>query len=238
MSKLTPSLNELTFSIWEIVRQTPTISDSISMDFIEFLVHNTRAKLIRQEINKKRSIDTYIIQDLGCVEMEAIDAAECCSEDVGCVFMRSKLPIPSTIELYNDQTLTRVGPVDKTARPFQRISYTRVPYQGLNKYTKNQIAYYQQNMDGYLYLVTGKDNYANLIEVINVQGVFENPKDAANFRDCNDKPCYSDDDSYPIKQWMVDPLKQIVLQQLGIMTKAPEDQVSDGKNNYKSTITN
>lgn len=238
MTNLTPSLNMLTFTIWELIRQTPVSTDSISMDFISFLIQNTRARLIRQEINKKRSIDTYIIQDLSCVEMKAVDAAECCSESVDCIFMRSKLPIPSTIELYNNQLLTRVGPIDKTAKPFQRINYNRVPYQGLNKFTKNQICYYQKDMDGYLYLTTSKDNYSSLIEVINIQGVFENPKDAAAFKTCEGKPCYSDDDSYPIKQWMVDPLKQIVLEQLGIMVKAPQDQVSDGKNDYKPTVTN
>ena len=67
---------------------------------------------------------------------------------------------------------------------------------------------------------------------------YENPQDAAAFRDCDDRPCYTDDSSYPVKSWMVDTIRQMVLQELGIMVKAPQDQVSDGKNSYKPTVTN
>lgn len=233
MSQITKA--ELVFSLWETVRQQPTISDSISQDYISFLVKNARATLIRQELNKGRSIDTYIIQDLGCVQIEPIDRAECCSVEVECVFMRTVKPIPSTIELKNSQVLTRVGPVDKIARPYDRVDANRVPFLGYNKFTRNTVRYFQKDTDGYLYLASGPN--LGLLEYINVQGVFENPEDAADYVGCDDKPCFTDDSPYPVKAWMVDVIKTMVLKQLGIMIQAPEDQTSDGKNDFKPTVT-
>lgn len=227
---------QLIYSLWETVRQRPVISDSVTMDFINYLVKNARATLIRQELNKGRTIDSYIIQDLGCVPIESVDRSECCSVEVGCTFMRTKEPIPSTIELHNSQVLTRVGPVDKIGRPYDRVQYERVPYLGYSQVSKNTVRYFQKDNDGYLYLASGPN--IELLEYINIQGVFENPEDAANFVDCNNKPCFSDDSPYPVKAWMVDIIKTLVLKQLDMIIQAPQDQTVDNKNDYKPTITN
>jgi hypothetical protein len=226
----TPSLNSIIFAIWETIRQTPVISDSITEDLISFHIQNARASLIKQDLSKGRSVDSYIVQDLGCVELEAVDSAECCTEETGCYIKRTKLKIPSTIELRDTQLITRVGPVNKLSKSWQRVDYSRVPYLGLNKYTKKDIYFFLKDNDGYLYLA-GHKTTIDMIEVINVQIVAENPRLVQAFKTCSGDSCYSDDLSYPVKQWMIDPIKKIVLESLGVQIKAPQDTTSDSRNN-------
>ena len=60
----------------------PYLSDDTDVSYREvaFELANQRALLIRNELNKNRTIDSDIIQDLGCVSMEPVDPAECCEK--------------------------------------------------------------------------------------------------------------------------------------------------------------
>jgi hypothetical protein len=229
---MTPSLNELTFDLINLVRGGNTVStEPISREQVKFWVINKRAQYIRNELNKSRSIDPYLIQDLGCVELVEVDRAECCSVEVGCTFLRTKHPIPSLVELHHKNLLTRVGPVDKISKPFDVIPYERVPYEFRNKFTRNSIKAFMMNNNGYLYLAIREgNNLAKLLDVINIQGVFENPRDVAKFSHCDGKPCYTDDSPFAIKRWMIESLKQDILKtNFNIITQAPTDGISDGK---------
>lgn len=234
------TMNEIVYSIWSTVRPNQSITDPITEELIKFHVKNARATLLRQDLNKNRSVDPYIIQDLGCIDLVEADPAECCDIAIeDCKVLRTAVPIPSMIELYQKPLITRIGPVIKSAKKWDLIPYERVPFEGLNKFTKNLIKVYQISNSGYIYILIPSnctDSDAEFLEKINVQGVLEDPDDARKFNQCSGNICYSDDSSYPIKQWMVDPIKQSVIKLLATEVKYPSDNTSNQKPDFEQSV--
>ncbi len=226
------TLNEIAYSILEVVKPKASITEPITLQSIKYHIKNTRALLIRNEINKMRSVDPEIIQDLGCVSLINVDRAECCDLDIGCNFLRTTLKIPSLIELHHKPLMTRVGPIDKINRPYQLIPYERIPFEFYNKFTRSLIKAFLMNNNDYLYLAIDKDNMlSKSLTKINIQGVFEDPSDVQPFRTCGGTICFSDDSQYPVKQWMCNAIKDIVIK----MYISPEStRPIDVTNNAKS----
>lgn len=231
-------LNEISYSILEVVAPKAAITQPITLNEIKFHVKNTRALLIRNELNKNRTADPEIIQDLGCVELISVDRSECCDLDIGCNFLRTKLKIPGFVELHHKVMATRIGPVDKLSRPYQLIAYERVPFEFYNKFTRNEIKCFLMNNNDYLYLAIYKDNILNkTLKKINIQGVFEDPTEVKPFISCSGAICYSDDSNYPVKEWMINSIKDIVIRMyIKPETLAPIDTSNDSKINPQPTI--
>ena len=95
--------------LWGCLQQSLT-SDCGSR--VYFWIKNQRALWLRNELNKNRTIDPNIVQDLGCIELELADKAECCDLEDGCKILRTNVTIPNTIELHNKTGITRVAPID------------------------------------------------------------------------------------------------------------------------------
>lgn len=228
----TTSLNHITYLIINELRGKAVVTDTLTPELIEQIIVNLRAQLIKQDGNKGYSADPYIIQDLGCVELELVDAGESCIIESGCSLLRSVKPIPSTIELHNSQLFTRVGPINKGLPGYDLIQYERIPYVLNNKYTKDRIRYYMQNTNGYLYLIV-PNNILQVLRFINVQGVFEDPRDAYNFEDCSGTPCYTADDPFPIKNWMVNTIVKMAVEIfLKEQSQATQDNTNNSKDDY------
>lgn len=231
----TTSLNHITYLILNQLRGRSVVTDTITTDQVEQIIVNLRSQLIKQDANKGYSADPYIIQDLGCVELEEVDAGESCIIEAGCTLLRSVKPIPSTIELHNSQLFTRVGPINKGLPGYDYVHYERIPYVLNNKYSKDRVKYYMQNTDGYLYLVV-PTNILQVLRFINVQGVFEDPRDAYNFEDCSGTPCYTDDSPFPVKNWMVNTLVKMTVELfLSQESQAPSDNTNNSKNDYSQS---
>lgn len=226
------TFNQLIYDLWEIIE--PTISDDSNFDKrqLAFWIKNQRANLIRNELNKNRTIDDDIIQDLGCIGLEVADAADCCSETDGCKVLRTVQKIPNAIELHNKPAITRVAPINKLDIPFNFVDYERAIYSGNGRFNSKQIFAFLLN--GYIYIKSKDMSITKYLTDINVRGVFEDPEDATKFVDCDNQPCFSYDSEFPIKRWMVDFMKSNILQ-LNII---PATQaVDDGTNNAKADNT-
>jgi hypothetical protein len=221
--------NEAVFNILSKIKPYLEDDSDISPREVSFKLANQRALLLRNELNRNRSIDPDIIQDLGCVAMELADPAECCDVSTGCKVLRTVLEIPTTIELYNDITLTRIGPVDKTKKEFSRTTLSGAKWVGNGKYTKNEIYAYTAN--NRVYLVSNTDNH-KFIENINIRGVFENPADVIPFTNCSTgSSCYSADDKYPLKAWMYNYIEGQVVKEYVQLYNLPADILNDGGDN-------
>lgn len=221
--------NEIVFSILDKVK--PYLSDDteLSPRQVSFDIAKQRALLIRNELNKHRTIDPDIIQDLGCVELEAVDPAECCDITTGCKVLRTKLEIPSTIELHNDTGLTRIGPVDKTIREYSRTTLAASKFVGNGKYTQNEIYAYKANNRVY---IISSDDKAKYLTHINIRGIFEDPTDVIPFTNCSSgSSCYSSDSEYPIKAWMFTYIEGQLLTQYAQRYNLPADILNDGGDN-------
>ncbi len=83
------TLNEIAYDLLSIVR--PQLSDDNDIDIrqIKFWIRNQRALWLRNELNRKRSIDEDVIQTL-CVDIEEVDASDCCDITIDCSVLRSK----------------------------------------------------------------------------------------------------------------------------------------------------
>lgn len=227
------TLNSIVYDLANTARGGVTSDDdSISLRQIKFWVQNTRAKLIKQDLDKRRSINPDLIQSLGCVAVSEVDGSECNCVVLGCKILRTTLPIPRPIELQQRNLLTRVGPILTTDKPFSLISYHRVPFIGNDRFTKKLTRAFQHN--GYIYLINPNDK--PLLTKINVQGVFEDPTEAAAFSHCSGDACYTDDSQYPIASWMIEDLKAMVLNtDFRIAVSAATDTKGDAKSNEETS---
>ena len=226
-----PTYNEIGFDILELLKGNQISDDvDISMEHILYHVNNQRALFLRNEFNKSgRKLDAHLIQDLGCLEITEVDAAECCSVSTGCVVLRTVKKVPPFIELHNGPAITYVGPVKKLSQPFPLVAQAKVPYIGANKYTRNDI--HATLLNDYIYLII-HDPTLQGIEYINVRGIVANPNDLLEFKsDTAGTPCFSYDDEYPINNWMLPYLKQQILAQFGMSLQAPKDDDNNAKDN-------
>ena len=89
--------------------------DNTSHSQLLFWVNYYRAKLVREDLNKGRTLDPQLIQDLGCVPVACVDATECCDLGLdGITVVRTVDPIPKLLQTYDKINLTFVGTVDKS----------------------------------------------------------------------------------------------------------------------------
>ena len=199
------TLAQLRFNILNLKAGGKTSDDDwLAPAQIDFIIAYSRSILIRRDYQKRRFLDPNIEQDLGCVEMELVDNAECCNVQTGCLVLRSVLPIPNFVELQNSNLVSYVGTVDKT-HAFDLIPSARARWINNNKYTAGlRRAFF---IGAHLYIVNDK-----LLKYINVRGVFEDPAQAAKFNHCSGEPCFDPNTSeYPISFWMIGAITDMVL---------------------------
>ena len=204
--------------------------DPIETAQIKEWVHSQRALWLRNELNKNRSIDDNIIQDLGCVELERVDAASCCDITSDCIVVRSKLNIPVGIEMNQRTAITRVGPIKKTDKYlFSFLPFERAVWAGNGQFNKNVIFSFLLNNK--LHLIGNENNdLLKIIKYANVRGVFEDPTEAAKFSYCSGQACYADTDKYPINKWLLDYLKaEILKSKFAIIVGSSSDTKNDAE---------
>lgn len=190
-----------------------SVESSYSYEFYTDLINEQRALWLRNEYNKNRSIDPYIIQTLSCMELELVDPIQCCvAVPTGCKVLRTKKKIPNTIEFFFTKGITSVGSPDILRARFVLIDYSRVPYAGNGRTTQQAI--YSFLYDGYMY-VFSKNPSVNLMKYITVRGIFEDPTALGEYINCETNgTCWKPSDPYPINQWMWAYIKQYIIQQL------------------------
>jgi hypothetical protein len=219
--------NEIIFDIAESLRGLKISDDTeISNSNIKYHLNNQRALWLRNEYNKPgRTIDPQLIQSIRCMEVITVDAAECCSVTLDCYVMRTREKIPSLLELHTGVAITRVGPVHITKPAFNFSPYQKAIFSLDNKFTKNGVFTFLLN--GYIYILTNNPSYQTL-ENITVSGVFANPEDLRKYK-CEGAPCFSDDDEYPMNNWMIPYIKEQVINQFKLSLSIPRDEVNDAK---------
>ena len=190
-----------------------SIESSYSFDFYTDLINQQRSLWLRNEYNKNRRIDPYVLQNLNCLELELVNPIDCCiTVPDACKILRTKKKIPNTIELYFKKGIAAVGPADITKPRFIVIDYSRVPFVGHGRTTQKAI--YTFLYDEYMYVIS-RDAAIKNIKYITLRGIFEDPTSLLNYVDCADgTTCWSTSKPYPINQWMWTYIKPIILQEL------------------------
>jgi len=229
------TLTEIAYDLQNIARGGVISDDELmSMDQFKFWIHNTRAMLIRQDLSKRRTISDNIKQVLNCVKMEKVDASLCCSITTDCPILRSEARIPQPVELPSRDMILEVRPIKITSTSFHFIPYNRIAWAGNNRYTKELTFAFL--LDGHMH-VMGKD--MELLEKIAIVGIFADPTELASFTDCQDKPCFDEDNiDYPISPHMIETMKNMIMvNNIKIMSTAPTDTQGNSKHDLRPNQT-
>lgn len=189
----------------------------------------SRARLIKQQLNKKQKISQWNYQTLHCVELEKAELHECpCLPPLGCSIMKTKYPIPQPISSMDKEMLQSVTSLDGSVI-YSKIGWVEKKYKSANKYTASKPDYYIRN--DFLYVT-----HKNGPKVITITGLFENPFEADKYpslcdKDCKDCNCNSPlDNEFPIDSSMVDTLIELTVQELIVLfSKGIEDLTNDTK---------
>lgn len=206
---------------------------NISDEQVAHIINYYRAKLIKQEQEKSKFVKDLFIQNLGKIDIDTFDANQCCTIE-NCK-LRTKIKIPKPLESNIGLNLSFVGLLNGT--PFQKYNTNSAYWKQFNKYTSKSPGYYYQ--DGYIYLV----NVPNImLDFINIQGVFEDPVEAENFRTCdcpgNEEQCSENnyDFEYPLPNHLEDTLVKMILEvEFNVMLNKTD--TSNNSLNETSNIT-
>ena len=195
--------NHLIYDIVEIASSGGNPNEfKISNEQILYWIEQTRSMLISQSLNKKDDINDSWIQYINCVELEQVDASTCCLVDTDCYVLRSKQPIPSTIDTWKDNWIVSVTTIDGTSVP--KSNPIRQKYQKYNKFTSNTRGWYLK--DDYLYIINDQ-----LLTYVSIAGLFEFPSELANFISCEGEACWSLDSPYPISLSLATQVTDIII---------------------------
>lgn len=192
---------------------------SVSDRQLEFHINNIRAVMIRRELEKNRSINPDVVQDLGCLELECVNSVECCNLHIKSKnITRTKYKLPKTVELAQANAITYVGLVD-SVRPVSFTSIHQAQWGQYNKWTASSKHSFLLN--GYLYVTDPN------LKFIKVRGIFENPREAHEFAQCDGCKKYTNDlkdFEYPLGNYIWSMTKSYILQyDLGVMLGATKD---------------
>lgn len=231
------TLNKLIYDIKNIIRGGITSDDDLLDDRqVEFWIHNTRAKLIREDLNKGRTISDNITQRIACLDIEKVDASMACGVEAGCTAYRSTRKIPKPVETATEDLLLEVRPIDVGSRPFHLVPVERIPYIGFSPFKGINGGIKASLVEGYIFIFVPTQD--RVIKKIAIKQVAADPTELAQFCDCSGAPCYTDDSEYPISEHMIEPLKQLIFNtDIKILASAPTDSRGDADHSVQTNMT-
>lgn len=207
-------VEQIIYDVREGIKEYSDDSE-FSNEYILYLYNIKRAKYLKQKLDQLgRKFDNRTLQSL-CLEIEEVDANKC-GVDFGCdKILRTTMPVPKLIQLSDKDAIERISPADRLSIKFNTINRERASYY-LNSNFNDKIKAYIDD-DYYIYLISSKPIF---VECITVSGVFEDPLDLANYKNCcncNDSSnvCFDEMTSdYPITLDLLDLIRQEIINEL------------------------
>ena len=230
------TLNTITNDLLNIIRGAQVSqSEPISKRQIEAWIHQYRALLIKQDMDKGKRPNPDYIQTIQALGLEEVSEAEGSALDLdeneaGLRTFRTLIQLPKTIDLNFKPGFTYVGTIG--GQEIQFVAEGQARWRQYMKYTANdRIAYLK---DGYIYVTNDKE-----IRYITVRGIFEIPTEVSHLSNTNEVITDATEDTeYPIPINMVPMLKQMILkQELGIEAQAYSDVENDSASIVSSPIS-
>lgn len=223
-------LNEILYDIREGLKE---YSDDTELDnrHLTYLLNTKRAKYLRQDLNNFQKTTDSSIQQTFCIELVEVSSDQC-GVDLYCdKILRTKKPVPKTIELHTKSAITKIKPTNRLAAPFNFISREKAPHLEHSMYGNSIYAFL--DIDNYVYFIS-KSKVHTLIDCISISGVFENPLDLNDYTNCcgctpeESVTCFDEEESeYPLQPHYIDLVKREILQDLIPMKQIKEEKVND-----------
>ena len=226
------TIRELEYDVREALRQY-TDDSEISSKYIMYLWAIKRSKYLRQDLNNlQKTIDTSILQTM-CLELEEVNVNEC-GLDLDCTtIMRTKKPIPKPLELHLKSAITSVKSTNRIDIPFNFVNKQRAIFSKYSTFSQGIYAFLDNDM--HIYLVSENDA-VKLIECLTITGIFENPLDLKDYKNCcgceEPTSCFNEDiTQYPLQAHHVDNIRQEIVKTLIGTLQLPEDENNNADDN-------
>jgi hypothetical protein len=211
---------------------TLNADDLLLINQLKFDVNTLRAKLIREDLNKGKTITDNILQSLCCVDMILVDSSECPELPSECKIYRSENPIPNFVEGDYNDVILNVRNVDILSDNFSLLSMSRAVQQFKHPSRvklKGGMAFFKNR---YLYII----NYSKYLKKVCIDGVFENPEEIFELESTCSDCCTEEQQRYPVSAWMIPIIIQIITESYGKAIQAT-DKVTNADLTLKSIIS-
>jgi len=223
------TLNTITTDLLNIIRASDiSNSEAISKRQVEDWVHQYRALLLKQDLDKGKKPNPDYIQEIGNL---ALTATELTGDDItslgvesGLYIYKTTLELPKTLDLNFTSGFTYIG--TPLGYEIQLVPEGRTRWQKYKKYTTKMRMAFLRN--GHIYIINSE-----ALQFINVRGVFEIPPELGRFvNPITDQPYFNLDSKYPVPANMVPVLKKMILEQeLKITVATESDTSNDARHN-------
>jgi hypothetical protein len=213
------SLRSIIYDLLHIIRGAKIADDEpISERQLENWIHQYRAKLLKQDLDKGKYLNPDYIQEYQDEDGNPLSIVP--NEQELRTVYRTSVQIPKTIDLNYKSGIIYLG--DVNGNRIQLVPEARVNFQQYKKITSNSTIAYLKDRYVYLYNHNG-------LQYIRLRGVFEIPTEI---------PGYDlDEDKYPIPVNLLPTLKEMILKnELGIIYKAPNDDENDTEHKVQSDV--
>ena len=204
------SLNTIIDDILLLLRNNNiSESENISRVQIELWIHQYRALLIKQDLDKGRDINPDYLQSIGPMHISKV------SNCAGGYNYISDDELPKFIDLHYGTGLSSVK--DMSGNLIQLGTETKAKYQTSRKYTCGDYIAYQKNK--HLYIL-GPEH----LEYVAVEGILEDPTQAGKCFDRDDTP-------YPIPANMIPTIKDMIIKkEFNLLLTVPTDTTNNSTN--------
>lgn len=226
-------VKEIVYMVLDLAKAATSDDSFWTEDHVIFLLKKYRSFLIKKEQEKQKATtdiaSEFEYQQI-CLDLEkvpAIDGEPC----TGGYYLRTTKKIPKILE----DNQPRVYPIDF----YQGINISYVPrdrmrYVGTNKYLQN-IIYVSLGPDLHLYLNSSNPQFLYL-KKLRMSAVFEDFDEMSDYL-CDDdgssKACDVMDEVFPIREYLVPTLMELVVKEL---TSAKYQPIDD-KNNASDDMS-
>lgn len=230
-------VSELVYAILDLAKAATSDDSFLTEELVISLCKHYRAFLIKKEQDKEKS-STDIASEFEyqqiCLDLEkvaAIDGEPC----TGGYYLRTTQQIPKILE----GTQPRVYPIDYyQGINISYVSRDRMRYVGTNKFLQN-IIYVSIGPDLHLYLNSSNPQFLYLRK-LRMNAIFEDFEEAAGLL-CDDDgsltACDPLDMQFPIREYLVPTLIELVVKELTGQKYAPVDSRNNASDDLSKVRT-
>ena len=222
-------VSELVYSILDLAKAATSDDSFFTEDHVISLCKHYRSLLIKKEQEKEKNTSDvaseFEYQQI-CIDLEpkaAIDGEPC----TGGYYLWSTKELPKILE----GNLPRVYPIDYyQGINIAYVSRDRMRFVGTNKYLQN-IIYCSLGPDKHLYIKSSNPQFLYL-KKLRISAVFEDFEAASGLLcdgDGNSTACDVLDGEFPIRDYLVPSLIDLVVKELTGVKYHPEDRVNNDK---------
>lgn len=207
----------------------PSDDNRLEDEHVYHLMKMYRSRLIHDKQNKFYKLSPFSYQTIACLPLIQEELNDCDCFETGCLVLKSKCDIPKTLS-YRNNTILKITSIDGRTIPVTSI--TKETYKKYRKTSINKFGWFIHNNK---LIVVGDLR----LKVVTLTGIFEDPLALKDVCSCDDgaisAPCFDPlEDDFPIDIELVPIMYKLILEDLGLMYKYPEDNENNSKSNELS----